>query len=64
MKRRKLVAHLREHGCKLLGEGANHSIWQNPVTGRKEAIPRHPELKRQLARAICRNLSVDLPVGE
>lgn len=64
MKRRKLLAHLQEHGCTLVREGAGHSIWQNPMTGRREAIPRHPEIKRQLARAICRNLSVDPPTGE
>jgi len=63
MKRRELVAHLQKHGCRLLREGASHSIWINPATDRREAIPRHSEIKRQLARSICRNLSVEIPEG-
>lgn len=63
MKRRELLAHLQAHGCQLLREGASHSVWTNAATGRKEAIPRHTEIKRHLARAICRNLSVPVPKG-
>lgn len=63
MKRRELVSHLQQQGCQLLREGSNHSIWTNPATGRKEAVPRHQEIKRHLARSICRNLSVQIPKG-
>jgi mRNA interferase HicA len=63
MKRRALLGHLQEHGCVLHREGGSHSIWINPQTGRKEAIPRHNEIKRFLARSICRNLSVPAPHG-
>lgn len=63
MKRRELVSHLQSNGCSLLREGGSHSIWQNPQTGRKEAIPRHNEIKKHLARSICRNLSVPVPPG-
>jgi mRNA interferase HicA len=63
MKRRELVSHLQQHGCQLLREGSSHSIWTNPATGRKEALPRHQEIKRHLARSICRNLSVEIPKG-
>jgi predicted RNA binding protein YcfA (HicA-like mRNA interferase family) len=45
MKRRALLGHLQEHGCVPFREGGSHSIWQNPQTGRKEAIPRHAEIK-------------------
>jgi predicted RNA binding protein YcfA (HicA-like mRNA interferase family) len=44
MKRRALLGHLQEHGCVPFREVGSHSIWQNPQTGRKEAIPRHSEL--------------------
>jgi mRNA interferase HicA len=44
MKRRELLEHLQQRGCELLREGGSHSIWTNPQTGRREAIPRHPEL--------------------
>jgi len=63
MKRRALLGHLQEHGCMFVREGASHSIWNNPQTGRKESIPRHNEIKKHLARSICRNLSVPVPPG-
>ena len=31
-------------GCLLKREGASHSIWINPATGVKEAVPRHNEI--------------------
>jgi mRNA interferase HicA len=63
MKRRELERYLQEHGCQFLREGALHSIWINLQTGRKEAIPRHNDIKRHLARKICRSLSVEEPKG-
>ena len=63
MKRRALLGHLQEHGCAPVREGGSHSIWSNPQTGRKESIPRHNEIKKHLARSICRNLSVPVPPG-
>lgn len=64
MKRRALLGHLQEHGCVPHREGGSLSIWLNPQTGRKEAIPRHNEIKMFLARSICRNLSVPIPPGD
>jgi mRNA interferase HicA len=64
MKRRALLGHLQEHGCVAVREGGSHSVWVNPQTGRKEAIPRHSEIKKYLARSICRNLSVPVPPGD
>jgi mRNA interferase HicA len=56
MKRRDLERRLRIAGCILKREGASHSIWINPVTGVKEAVPRHNEIKEPLARKILANL--------
>lgn len=53
-----LVRHLHRHGCYLLREGGNHSIWINPETGDQDGLPRHSEIDNHLARRICRNLSV------
>ncbi len=64
MKRQALLGHLQKHGCLSVREGGSHSIWSNPQTGRKEAIPRHNEIKKHLARSICRNLSVPGPSGD
>lgn len=58
MKRGDLLRHLRRHGCFLKREGRSHSLWENPATGHVEAIPRHNEIVDQLARKICRALSI------
>ena len=52
------AAASRRHGCILKREGAAHSLWTNPTTGAVEAIPRHTEISNNLARKICRGLSV------
>ena len=61
MKRRALLDHLQQHGCTPVREGGSHSICSNPQTWLKEAVPRHNEIKKFLARSICRNLSVPIP---
>ena len=61
MKRQKLIAHLRDHGCELLREGAKHSIWINPANGETSAVPRHREVGNFLAREICEDLGIPPP---
>jgi mRNA interferase HicA len=58
MKRSSLLRHLRFHGCYLKREGRAHSLWTNPKNGSVEAVPRHVEVSNNLARKICRNLSI------
>ena len=64
MKRAALLKHLNEHGCVPVQEGGSHSIWRNPATGHQEAVPRHNEIKKHLARSICQHLSVPRPAGD
>ena len=61
MKRRDLVAHLEAHGCVLVREGANHTVYPECDHGRVVHDPRHREVKDDLARKICRDLSVPSP---
>ncbi len=42
-------------------EGANHSIYVNRAVGKTSAVPRHSEINRDLARKICKDLSVPSP---
>ena len=63
MKRRELTRLPEEHGCVLLREGGSHSVFLNPATGKKEAVPRHAEIKKHLSRSICRGLGVPEPKG-
>jgi mRNA interferase HicA len=55
---RDLETHLRAHGRALLREGGRHSIWLNPATETRTSVPRHREIPRTTARAICRRLGV------
>ena len=58
MKRVDLVRHLAAHGCELLREGANHSVYVTRKARKASAVPRHREINEHLARKICRDLEV------
>jgi len=61
LKRRDLVRHLEAHGCELLREGANHSVYVNRSARKTSTVPRHREINDLLARKICRDLEVPEP---
>jgi hypothetical protein len=61
LKRRELLRHLEEHGCEMLREGANHTIYVNRRAGKASSIPRHREVNERLARKISRDLEVPEP---
>jgi predicted RNA binding protein YcfA (HicA-like mRNA interferase family) len=61
LKRRDLVQHLEAHGCALLREGANHSVYVNRPVGKVSTVPRHSEINDFLVRKICRDLEVPEP---
>lgn len=61
MKKRDLERHLASQGCRLIREGANHEMWENPITGDRSVVPRHREIKTPTARGICRQLSIPAP---
>jgi mRNA interferase HicA len=61
VKRTLLIRHLRAHGCELLREGGNHSVFVNRVAGKASAVPRHREINDFLVLKICRDLEVDAP---
>ena len=61
MKRLDLERHMRAHGCALVREGGNHSIWKNPANGKVAPVPRHREVKEGTARSVCRQLEIPKP---
>jgi hypothetical protein len=61
MKRRDLLEHLGQHGCRFVREGAEHSIWENPATNRRASVPRHREIAVYTARRICKQLEIPTP---
>ena len=58
MKRRTLLAHLREHGCQLLEEGDTHSIFFNPDKKLTATVPLQTEISDRLAAKICKDLGI------
>jgi len=61
MNRRAFIKHLRANNCLLYREGANHSIYINDDNGRMSTVPRHREIKRNIARKICKDLDIPSP---
>ena len=61
MKRVDLIRHLEQHGCVLLREGGNHSVYLNRATRKTSTVPRHREINDFLARKICRDLEILMP---
>jgi len=58
VKRVDLVRHLEAHGCRLLREGGNHSLYMNRAANKTSTVPRHREINDFLARRICRALEI------
>jgi hypothetical protein len=50
MKRKTLIRKLIEAGCVLHRNGARHDLYINPITGKKQPIPRHNEIDDTLAK--------------
>jgi mRNA interferase HicA len=61
VKRRDLIRYLSLHGCRLVREGGEHSIWENPTNNRRTSIPRHREIPEFTAIRICKQLEVTPP---
>jgi predicted RNA binding protein YcfA (HicA-like mRNA interferase family) len=58
MKRNKLIKHLTQNGCYLSREGSNHSLYKNAANGKLSTVPRHPDVKENLCRKICKDLGI------
>jgi mRNA interferase HicA len=61
VKRIDLIRHVESHGCRLLREGSNHSVYLNQSKRKVSTIPRHREIDDYLARKICRDLEIPRP---
>jgi mRNA interferase HicA len=57
MKRRDLISKLEEMGCIFVRHGGKHDWYQNPITKISQPVPRHREIKEQLAKHIIKMLS-------
>lgn len=57
MKRKDLIKLITANGCVFIRHGANHDLYQNPKTGKKQPIPRHDEIDEYLAKHIIKELA-------
>ena len=58
MKRREFINHLKLYGCEFIREGGRHSWWWNPEQNKRSSVPRHTEIKDNLAKKICKDLGI------
>jgi mRNA interferase HicA len=57
MKRKELIRKLTAEGCVFVRSGGRHDLYMNPRTGKKQPVPRHPEIDEHLARHILKVLA-------
>lgn len=58
MKRRDLIRHLEKYNCVFLREGGKHTVYKNLDNGKLTSIPRHRQIKENLAKKICDDLGI------
>jgi mRNA interferase HicA len=56
VKRKELIKKLNEMGCVLVRHGRRHDWYQNPGTKIAQPVPRHREIKENLAKHIIKML--------
>lgn len=61
MKRKDVIRHLETNGCKLLREGANHTVFVNRTKKKVSTVPRHREIDENLVMKICKDLEIQKP---
>jgi len=57
MKRLDLIRVIEKNGAVFIRHGSDHDWYKNPDTGKFESVPRHREIKNQLAKKIIKHLS-------
>jgi len=58
MKREKFIRELLKSGCEFHRHGGRHDIYVHLASGKKTAVPRHPEIKDDLCKLIRRQLGL------
>ena len=56
MKRKDLITQIAKNGCVLIRHGGKHDWYQNPNTQVSQPVPRHREIKENLAKHIIKML--------
>ena len=48
------------HSCIFEREGANHTVYHNPISKKSSTIPRHNEINTFTAKNICKDLEIPI----
>lgn len=61
MKYSELKKLLKQNGCKMIREGANHEQWYSPKTGKKFSVGRHntEDVKTGTLKSIMRDAGLE-----
>lgn len=61
MRYSELEKELRKAGCYILKEGASHTIWYSPITGKKFPVSRHKteEIKTGTFKSIKKDAGLE-----
>ncbi|OGJ86609.1 MAG: addiction module toxin, HicA family [Candidatus Raymondbacteria bacterium RifOxyA12_full_50_37] len=62
MKRKDLIKHLEISGCAFVREGGKHTVYVNLQTRKSSTVPRHNEINDFLAKKICKDLEIPVPL--
>ena len=57
MKRQKLLKEIIKNGAVFIRHGANHDIYENPITNTSTQVPRHSDINEFVAKAIIKFFS-------
>lgn len=57
MKRRDLIKEIEKMGCVFVRHGGSHDWYSNQKTKKSQPVPRHREIKENLAKSIIKKLS-------
>lgn len=61
MKRKAFEKYLNANHCYLERHGAKHDIFKNHNNQKRTTVPRHPNIDRNLCKAICKQLEIPHP---
>ena len=64
MKRGALLKILKDQGCIFIKHGKKHDQYMQPLTGKKDQIPRHSDIAEETAKSIIKNLAAIEPAGD
>ena len=61
MKRRDVLRHLHQHGCRFVREGGDHTVFENQANSKRSARQRHREIPDQTVKKFCKQLDIPAP---